>query len=252
MTQFRPCIDLHSGKVKQIVGGTLKDGENSDLQENFVSEKPASYYAEMYRADGLTGGHVIMLGKGNTEAAQSALSTWPSGLQVGGGITDENALQWIQHGASHVIITSYMFDGDTVSIEKIKRIVSIVGKDHLVLDLSCRRVEGGWVVAKDKWQTLTDLKVTHETLDRLSEYCCEFLIHAADVEGKCEGIDAELVTYLGAWGKIPITYAGGARSVADLDHVRKLSNGTVNLTYGSALDIFGGTLVKYADLVAWK
>eukprot|EP01060_Flectonema_neradi_P033666 TRINITY_DN5716_c1_g2_i1.p1 TRINITY_DN5716_c1_g2~~TRINITY_DN5716_c1_g2_i1.p1 ORF type:complete len:284 (+),score=48.31 TRINITY_DN5716_c1_g2_i1:76-852(+) len=251
MSLFRPCIDLHSGSVKQIVGGSLSDtGEG--LKENFVSEKPARYYAEMYQRDGLTGGHVVMLGTGNEDAAKSALQTYPRGLQVGGGINPDNALKWINYGASHVIVTSFMFDGATVSIKKVQQLVDVVGKDRLILDLSCKRTGDEWMVAKDRWQTTTDLKITHENLDMLSQYCSEFLVHAADVEGKCQGIDEDLVKFLGSWGKIPITYAGGAKSVDDLKLVHQLSNGKVHLTYGSALDIFGGKLVNYADCVAWN
>ena len=249
---FRPCIDLHGGVVKQIVGGTLKDGANADLKENFVSEKPAAYYAGLYRTDALTGGHVIMLGGGNAAAAKEALAAYPGGLQVGGGVNATNAKEWIDAGATHVIVTSCVFEGNTISEARLQELVDAVGRERLVLDLSCRRVGDGWNVAKDKWQTITDLAVTHETLDRLAGFCSEFLVHAADVEGKCQGIDEKLVAYLGAWGKIPVTYAGGAKSVDDLQKVQELSGGTVDLTYGSSLDVFGGTLVRYADVVAWN
>ena len=251
MSQFRPCIDLHSGSVKQIVGGSLSD-TGAGLKENFVSEKPAEYYANMYAEDKLQGGHVIMLGGGNEEAAKKSLQAFPRGLQVGGGINAENAKKWIDYGASHVIVTSYMFDGPVVSIKKIQELVDAVGKDNLILDLSCKRVGDGWTVAKDRWQTLTDLTISPETLDMLSQYCSEFLVHAADVEGKCQGIDEQLVSYLASWGKIPITYAGGAKSIDDLKIVNELSQGKVHLTYGSALDIFGGDLVKYSDCVSWN
>eukprot|EP01059_Diplonema_ambulator_P007615 TRINITY_DN17094_c0_g1_i1.p1 TRINITY_DN17094_c0_g1~~TRINITY_DN17094_c0_g1_i1.p1 ORF type:complete len:267 (+),score=62.57 TRINITY_DN17094_c0_g1_i1:410-1210(+) len=251
MTEFRPCIDLHEGKVKQIVGSSLKEtGEG--VEENFVSSNGAGYYAEMYKRDGLRGGHVIMLGKGCEEEAKEALRRYPGGLQVGGGVNESNAAGWIEAGASHVIVTSYMFEGDELSITKIQKLVDVIGKDRLVLDLSCKQTPSGWSVAKDKWQTVTSLPVTHATLDLLSQYCSEFLVHAADVEGKCQGIDTALVEHLAEWGKIPITYAGGAKSVTDLETISKIAKGKpIHLTYGSSLDIFGGNLVKYSDCVEW-
>ncbi|KAH8106148.1 Phosphoribosylformimino-5-aminoimidazole carboxamide ribotide isomerase [Cristinia sonorae] len=247
---FRPCIDLHDGKVKQIVGGTLKDN-SADLKTNFVASHPPQLYAELYKKYGLTGGHVIMLGKGNDEAARAALAAWPGGLQVGGGINDKNALEWLEAGASKIIVTSYLFPDGTFSLERLQKLSSVVGKERLVVDVSCRRVGGSWFVATDKWQTITPMEITEETLKLLSEYCSEFLIHAADVEGLCQGIDEELVEKLGEWANIPITYAGGARAIADLETVNRLSNGKVDLTYGSSLDIFGGSLVKFDDLVAY-
>lgn len=252
MTRFRPCIDLHEGKVKQIVGSTLKD-EGEGPTENFVSEKPASWFAERYRRDGLTGGHVIMLGRGNEEAALSALQAYPGGLHVGGGIRPENAARFLEAGASHVIVTSYVFDDQfRFSEERLSQMVSEVGSSRLVLDLSCRATQDGWVVAMNRWQTMTDLVVDGDAFKRLSGYCDEFLIHAVDVEGKCEGIDEPLVQCLSVWCEKPVTYAGGARSVADLEKVQTISNGRVDVTIGSALDIFGGKLARYTDCVAFN
>lgn len=252
MTQFRPCIDLHNGQVKQIVGGSLTD-RDSDLQTNFVSERPSSWFAEKYRKDGLRGGHVIQLGPGNEEAAVSALSAYPNGLQIGGGIRIDNAERFIGLGASHIIVTSWLFGKDgRFDAGKLQELSAHVGAEKLVIDLSCRRTADGWTVAMNRWQTPTDLHVTYSTLDRLGETCSEFLIHAADVEGKCEGIDAEIVEYLGKWGQRPMTYAGGAYRFSDLEQVNELSQGRVDLTIGSALDIFGGSQVKYSDCVAWN
>ncbi len=252
MTQFRPCIDLHEGRVKQIVGGTL-DSESSGLKTNFVSDKSSGWFAELYAKNQLEGGHVIKLGPGNDEAAASALASYPGGLQIGGGITATNAVEWLGKGASHVIATSTLFSADGRFLESaLAELVAETGKDRLVIDLSCRRSETGWTVAMNRWQTLTDLEVTHEALDELCAHCDEFLIHAADVEGKCEGIDAELVAYLGEWGKCPITYAGGAASLADLEQVATLSHNSVDLTIGSALDIFGGTGATFEDCVAFN
>lgn len=252
-TRFRPCIDLHEGRVKQIVGGTL-DSATESLRTNFVADQPPAWFASQFARDGLRGGHVIMLGPGNESAAREALSAYPDGLQIGGGITDENAAAWLDAGATHVIATSFLFDRDgRFQEEKLARLVRATGWMQLVIDLSCRRTDdGGWVVAMNRWQTLTDLPLTHETLDRLAGSCAEFLIHAADVEGLCGGIDADLVALLGAWGKKPVTYAGGARSLDDLHRVEQLSGGKVDLTIGSALDLFGGSLVKYADCVAFN
>ena len=251
MTKFRPCIDLHGGVVKQIVGSSLKD--DSQPNENFVSSHGAAFYADMYRRDGLTGGHVIMLGPGNELAAKAALLAWPGGLHLGGGIRPDNAAAYIDAGASHVIVTSYIFDeAGRFRPEKLQALVDVVGVDRLVLDLSCKRTVDGWVVAMNRWQTLTDLPVTHEWLNRLSTACGEFLIHAVDVEGKCEGIDEDLVRHLALWGGAPMTYAGGARSLADLHRVQEISSGRVDVTIGSALDIFGGQGVTYADCVAFN
>jgi phosphoribosylformimino-5-aminoimidazole carboxamide ribotide isomerase len=251
MTRFRPCIDLHQGKVKQIVGGTLGRGEGPVT--NFVAEEPARFFAERYREDEVRGGHVIMLGKGNEAAAGEALKAYPGGLQIGGGIDAENAEQYLEAGASHVIVTSAVFSGEGVFLEeKLAELSRVTGPGRLVMDLSCRVADGGWWVAMNRWQTLTDLALTEESLDQLSGYCAEFLIHAADVEGRCEGIDEGFVRFLGSWGKAPVTYAGGARAIEDLARVEELSGGKVDLTIGSALDIFGGTQVRYEDCIAWN
>ena len=253
MSRFRPCIDLHKGVVKQVVGGSFGSGEDATVEENHVSERPADYYAGLYRDDQLAGGHVIMLGPGNEAAARAALGAYPGGLQLGGGITPDNAGQWLDAGASHVIVTSFVFEGSAFCEDRLAALVKAVGRDHLVIDLSCRGVpEGGWKVAMDRWRTLTDLQVSLESLDRLAGSCAEFLVHSADVEGRCAGIDGELVALLGQWQGLPVTYAGGAYSMADLEQVDTLSAGRVDLTIGSALDIFGGSGVCYADCVAWN
>jgi phosphoribosylformimino-5-aminoimidazole carboxamide ribotide isomerase len=251
VTLFRPCIDLHEGRVKQIVGGTLRD-DGGAPRTNFVSEHDAAWYARRYREDGLVGGHVIRLGPGNDGAARSALAAWPEGLQIGGGIDDRNALAWLDAGASAVIVTSWLFVGSELSLDRVRTLSALVGRDRLVVDLSCRRQGDGYRVATDRWQTVTDTPVDGETLARLADHCAEFLVHAADVEGLRAGIDEELVTLLGAASPIPCTYAGGGRHIDDLARVAALSDGRVDLTYGSALDLFGGDGVRYADCVAWN
>ncbi len=252
MTRFRPCIDLHQGQVKQIVGGTLND-DTGLAETNFVSEQPPAFFAKTYAEDGLTGGHVIKLGPGNEEAALEALHAYPNGLQLGGGVCVDNAAGFLEAGASHVIVTSMLFDTNgRFQEDLLDKLITEVGKDHVVLDLSCRRTEDGWQVAMNRWQTLTDLAVTAKTLEQLSSYAAEFLVHAADVEGKCEGVDEDLVQKLGEWATLPMTYAGGARSMADLALVDQLSGGNVDLTIGSALDLFGGTGAAYADCVSWN
>jgi phosphoribosylformimino-5-aminoimidazole carboxamide ribotide isomerase len=252
MTRFRPCIDLHQGKVKQIVGGSLRD-DGAGPTENFVSDKAPAWFAETFRDDGLTGGHVIKLGPGNDDAAREALAAWPGGLQIGGGISATNAKGWLDAGASHVIVTSALFDAEgKLLAETLEDLVKAIGADKLVIDLSCRRTSNGWTVAMNRWQTLTDLEVTHATLDRLAPFCAEFLIHAADVEGLCRGIDADLVSLLGAWGKIPVTYAGGASTMDDVLLVESTGQGKVDVTVGSALDLFGGKGLRFRDLVAWN
>jgi phosphoribosylformimino-5-aminoimidazole carboxamide ribotide isomerase len=251
MTIFRPCIDIHDGVVKQIVGSSLNN-RDSQLKTNFVSQKDAAFYASLYRGDHLTGGHVIMLGPGNETAAESALAAWPDGLHLGGGMTLENASQWIEKGAQKIIVTSWLFTDKELDMGKVAAMANKVGPHRLVIDLSCRRTEDGWHVATDRWQTITRARVDATLLQTLSGYCSEYLIHAADVEGKCQGIDLELVRSLGESCPIPCTYAGGARSIADLQTVADLSDGRVDLTFGSALDLFGGSLVQYADCVAWN
>jgi phosphoribosylformimino-5-aminoimidazole carboxamide ribotide isomerase len=269
---FRPCIDLHEGKVKQIVGGTL--GEPSGLRTNFVSDHPAAWFAELYRRDGLTGGHVIMLGPGNETEAHAALATFPGGLQIGGGVNTQNARGWLDAGASHVIVTSWVFREGRVDWERLGELVKTVGKSRLVLDLSCRkkvesresRAEGrkrtasldprpsslDYFVVTDRWQKFTGVAVTPETLRKLAGICAEFLVHAVDMEGLCRGIDRELVEKLGQWTPIPTTYAGGANSLADLEEVTLLGRNKIDLSIGSALDIFGGTGVKYDDVVKFN
>lgn len=254
--KFRPCIDLHNGKVKQIVGSTLKDvgGTNETPAENFATDKPASEYAEMYQRDKLPGGHVIKLGPGNDEAAMSALKAYPNGLQIGGGINDTNAKRWLDAGASHVIVTSYVFREGKIDYDRLNKLVGIVGTERLVLDLSCRRKPedptGPYYVVTDRWQKYTDLPVNEKTLGELASYCDEFLVHGVEVEGKRCGILEDLVTLLGEYSPVPVTYAGGVRSTHDMDNVLTLGGGKVDLTIGSALDCFGGTL-KYDDVVTW-
>lgn len=265
--QFRPCIDIHNGKVKQIVGSSLKDIGNQ-AEENFVSEQDAAFYARMYQGDEVKGGHIILLNavdseyyEATKEQAVQALEAYPGGLQIGGGITAENASYYIEKGASHVIVTSYVFKDGKINRENLDKLVSAVGKEHIVLDLSCRYLDGmtcvetetepraaGYYIVTDRWQKYTEEKVTFELLDALAAYCDEFLIHAVDVEGKQSGIQTELVVLLGEWGKLPITYAGGVHSFDDLKEIKRLGKNNLNVTIGSALDLFGGTL-KYKEVL---
>jgi len=251
-TRFRPCIDLHEGQVKQVVGGTFTD--DGGVKVNHASEHPPAWFAERYRDDGLEGGHVIKLGPGNDEAAREALAAWPGGLQLGGGITAENARAWIDAGASQVIVTSHLFDaGQRFREDRLEGLLEVVAPKELVIDLSCRAApDGSWHVAMDRWRKQTDLALDATALERLAPHCAEFLIHAADVEGQCEGIDEDLVRFLGERSPIPCVYAGGAKALEDLARVSELSGGRVDLTIGSALDLFGGELVRYEDCVAFN
>jgi phosphoribosylformimino-5-aminoimidazole carboxamide ribotide isomerase len=256
MTKFKPCIDLHDGKVKQIVGSSLSDS-GVGLKTNFETDRSSAWFAELYKKDGIKGGHVIMLGKGNEKAAKEALAAYPGGLQVGGGISAQNAKEYIDAGASHVIVTSWIFPDGHLDRERLAELVRTVGKEHLVLDLSCKRtgiIDGKpqWNIATNRWQTLIDIQVNKETLDDLAQSCDEFLIHAADVEGKQQGMDDDLIRFLAENSPIPVTYAGGAKSLEDLRHCKEISGGKINLTIGSALDLFGGKGVKYDDCVKFN
>ena len=249
--RFRPCIDLLNGRVAQIVGSSLRPSGGNGPDCNFETRRPAAEYARMYQADGLFGGHVIMLGPGNEPAALSALRAFPGGLQVGGGITPENAVRFLDAGASHVVVTSYVFQEGLLNEANLRRMVSEVGRNRLALDLSCRRRGETYVVVTERWQRFTNLEVNRAALESLSASCSEFLVHGVDVEGRRLGIEAALVEKLGAGSPLPATYAGGARRLEDLDRVDRLGGGRVNLTIGSALDIFGGD-VPYRDVVAWQ
>lgn len=244
--RFRPCIDIHNGKVKQLVGGSLKD-ENNAAKENFVSGKSASFYAELYRRDGLKGGHIILLNPPGTEyyeadraQAREALQAFPGGMQIGGGINAENAPLFLQEGASHVIVTSYVFRDGQIHWENLERLAASAGRERIVLDVSCRRREDGYYIVTDRWQKYTKVRLDEEVLRRLQEYCGEFLVHGVDVEGKAAGADEELVRILAKADGVPITYAGGIGSLEELERFRQISGGRLDVTVGSALDLFGG------------
>ena len=249
--RFRPCIDLREGRVVQIVGGSLRDGPGQAPVTNFQTERSSAEYARMYRADGLSGGHVIMLGPGNEAQAQAACAAYPGGMHVGGGITPENAPDYLDAGASHVIVTSYVFREGQIDLERLRRMATATGRERLVLDLSCRRRDDAYLVVTDRWQRFTEVAVTPQTLADLAAFCDKFLVHGVDVEGKRMGIEEDLVVMLGEKCPIPVTYAGGVRTLADLDRVKALGKGRVDLTIGSALDIFGGD-VPYRNVVAWQ
>ena len=246
--EFRPCIDIHNGKVKQIVGGSLKD-QGDQAKENFVAEQDAAFYAEFYKKDGIRGGHVILLNARDSAyyertkvQAMKALGTYPGDLQIGGGICTENAEEFLRAGASHVIVTSYVFKDGNINYENLEKLKNEVGKDHLVLDLSCRKREDAYYIVTDRWQKFTSVRLTKAVLDELADHCSEFLIHAVDVEGKASGIEKSLAAMLGEWNQIPVTYAGGVGSYDDLLTLKELGQDHVNVTVGSALDLFGGQM----------
>jgi phosphoribosylformimino-5-aminoimidazole carboxamide ribotide isomerase len=248
--RFRPCIDLRNGRVVQIVGGTLRDDAVGVLT-NFETDRSPASYARQYAQDGLTGGHVIALGPGNQAAALQALQAFPGGMQMGGGITPDNAHTYLDAGASHVIVTSYLFQEGQLIEEHLHALCTRVGKERLVLDLSCRRRDDSYWIVTDRWQRFSNVALSPATLAYLADFCAEFLVHGVDVEGQRLGIEAPLVELLGADSPIPVTYAGGARALSDLDRVKTLGQGRVDLSIGSALDIFGGA-VAYGDVVAWQ
>jgi len=249
--KFRPCIDLHNGQVKQIVGSSLSDRDKDSLKTNFASDLPPSYYADLYRRDGLYGGHVIMLGAGNEAAATEALAAFPGGLQLGGGITADNAALWLDRCASQVIVTSFVFKDGRIREDRLRELTALIGREKLVLDLSCRRKDGDYFIVTDRWQRFTTVRVNGESLAYFSDFCSEFLVHAVDVEGKCRGIEEELAVLLGRFSPIPTTYAGGIATLDDLRRLRQLGGGRLDATIGSALDIFGGSGITYAEAVAF-
>ena len=251
--KFRPCIDIHNGSVKQIVGGSLKD-DNNQADNNFVSEYDASYYAKMYKHDGYSGGHIIILNpegseyyEKDLEQAKLALSAYPNAMQIGGGININNAEKFLDMGATHVIVTSYVFCNGMIDYERLKSLSALIGKEHLVLDLSCRFAGDNYYVVTDRWQNLTDEVFSNELLEHLYEYCDEFLVHAVDVEGKASGVEEDVIKILGNVKDIPVTYAGGIHNTEDISIIKTLGNNMVDFTIGSALDIFGGK-IKYGDL----
>lgn len=246
--KFRPCIDIHNGQVKQIVGGSLLDAQNT-ADENFVSSQDASFYAQLYKSAGLKGGHVIMLNSRSSpfyektkEQALMALRAFPGGLQAGGGITPENAAEFLEAGASHVIVTSYVFRDGRIECERLEKLLAAVGKERLVLDLSCRRRDGDYYIVTDRWQKFTDTRLDPQTMAALSSSCSEFLVHAVDVEGKASGVEKPLAVLLGEYAGIPVTYAGGIGSWEDIEDLKLSGKGKLDFTIGSALDIFGGSL----------
>lgn len=246
--KFRPCIDIHNGQVKQIVGGSLLD-KGDQAVENFAATQEADYFADMYKKDGLTGGHVILLNPASSEyyaktkeQALKALRAYPEGLQIGGGITAENAAEYIEAGASHVIVTSYVFKNGEIQWENLENLCAAVGKEHVVLDLSCRKKDDKYYIVTDRWQTFTNVVLDETILEKLSGYCDEFLVHGVDVEGKASGIESELIEILSKETKIPVTYAGGISSLEDLEKIREIGKGKIDFTIGSALDLFGGKI----------
>jgi len=247
--RFRPCIDLHNGMVKQIVGSTLNDDRPADVVTNFTAEQSSSWFARLYRSDNLVGGHIIKLGPGNDEAAAEALAAWPGGMQIGGGITAENAGDWLNRGASHVIVTSYVFTEGQINEERLGKLVEAVGKERIVLDLSCRKKGEDYYIVTDRWQNFTSVKIAPELLEKLALSCDEFLVHATDVEGKCTGVELELVAKLADWCPIPATYAGGVRDLSDMQLIREVGKNRLDVTIGSGLDIFGGTTLAYNEAV---
>ena len=246
--RFRPCIDIHNGKIKQIVGGSLLD-QGDFATENFVSEKDGTFYGKLYKENHLNGGHIIMLNARDSKyyeedkvQALKALKAFEGGLQIGGGITDENAKEFIESGASHVIVTSFVFAGGKVHYDRLDALKEQVGREHLVLDLSCRKRDDKYYITTDRWQKFTEEELTIELLHKLESWCDEYLIHGVDVEGKASGTEEELVRMLAAWNGLPITYAGGIGSMEDLREFARISGEKLDYTIGSALDLFGGTM----------
>lgn len=255
--RFRPCIDIHNGTVKQIIGGSLQD-QGSLARDNFVSSYDAGYYAEKYKKDGLTGGHVILLNPEGSEwyekdvwQAGLALSAYPGGMQLGGGVNLDNAERFLTMGASHVIVTSFVFRNGIVDYERLKSLSGLIGKQHLVLDLSCRYDTDGYYIVTDRWQKKTEEKLNRETIEHLAEYCDEFLVHAVDVEGKNAGIEQKVIEILADSVQRPVTYAGGIHSMEDIAFIQRAGKNKIDFTVGSALDLFGGT-IEYQKIISFQ
>ena len=246
--RFRPCIDIHNGKVKQIVGGSLRD-QGDQAQENFVAEQDAPFFARLYQSRGIRGGHIILLNPATSpyyeatrQQAIEALKAYPGGMQIGGGIREDNAESFLDAGASHVIVTSYVFKDGQINWENLEKLERAVGKEHLVLDLSCRKKGGQYYIVTDRWQKFTDVPVTLEVMEELGNHCDEFLVHAVDVEGKANGIETDLAELLSDYTQRPVTYAGGVGSMQDIELLKLHGKGRLDVTVGSALDIFGGNI----------
>ena len=252
--RFRPCIDIHNGKVKQIVGGSLRD-QGDQAQENFVAEQDAPFFARLYQSRGIRGGHIILLNpvtspyyEATRQQAIEALKAYPGGMQIGGGIREDNAESFLDAGASHVIVTSYVFKDGQINWANLEKLERAVGKEHLVLDLSCRKKDGQYYIVTDRWQNFTQVPVSEQTIAEFSSHCDEFLVHAVDVEGKASGIEVELVKLLAKKHPLPVTYAGGVGSFQDLETLRLAGENRVDVTVGSALDLFGGSM-KWEDVL---
>ena len=255
--RFRPCIDIHNGKVKQIVGGSLQD-LGDQAKENFVSSQDSTFFSKLYQKENLSGGHIILLNpvtspyyEATRDQAVKALKAYPKGLQIGGGITAENAAYFLEQGAGKVIVTSYVFQGGEIHYKNLELLVREIGKENLVLDLSCRKKDGKYYIVTDRWQKYTNVALEEKSLDYLAGFCEEFLIHAVDVEGKARGIEREVAALLGDWGKLPMTYAGGIHSYEDLEELKELGRDKLDFTIGSALDLFGGNL-EFEKICQWK
>jgi phosphoribosylformimino-5-aminoimidazole carboxamide ribotide isomerase len=241
---------LREGRVVQIIGSSLIDKNSEKLKTNFETDRSPEDFAKMYKDDNLPGGHVISLGPGNENVSLSALRAFPGGFHIGGGITPQNAITYLDAGASHVIVTSYVFSNGRVDMDKLQLLQGTVGKNRLVLDLSCRKKGSDFWVVTDRWQKFTNVSICPEILNQLADHCDEFLVHGVDVEGKMEGIQTELIEILGKNSPIPVTYAGGVKALSDLDLVKEVGRNRVDLTIGSALDIFGGS-IPYRSVVEW-
>lgn len=246
--EFRPCIDIHNGSVKQIVGGSLKD-QGDQARENFVAVQDAVFFARLYQEYRIKNGHVILLNlvtspyyRKTKQQALAALRAYPGGLQAGGGITPDNAGEFLDAGASHVIVTSYVFQNGSIQYDRLRELVQKVGRRNLVLDLSVRKKDGHYYIVTDRWQKYTNVELTEKTMEELSSYCDEFLVHAVDVEGRASGIEEPVVKLLGDWGKMPVTYAGGVHDFQDLERLKILGKNRVHVTIGSALELFGGPM----------
>ncbi len=248
---FRPCIDVFKGKVVQLIGTSLFGGEEKTIVKHFESEYSPAYYAELFKQDNLKGGHILSLGSGNNDVVIEALKAFNGGMKYGGSVTPENAHVYLDAGATHVIVNSYVFDNGEINLPNLKSLVKSIGKDKLVLDMSCRKKNGDYYIVTNLWEKFTNVILDQKSLQDISKYCDEIIVHGVDSEGRKQGLESDLVRILAQHTPIKTVYAGGISSIADLTMIKALGNEKIDPCIGTALSIYGGNL-SYYEVLEWN